>query len=74
MDALSTALSGMVAAENQLTASASDVAQMTVPGHNVDIAKEMVDQVEAKQQFTASAQVVKFSNDMWRSLIEAMQG
>ena len=74
MDPVSTARYGMITAENQITASASRIAQMTVPGHEVDLGQEFAGQIEAKEQFTASAQVVQFSGEMWRSLIEALHG
>ena len=73
MDALSTAFQGMTSATNQLTASASRVEQMSVPGHDVDLGKEMADQLEAKQQFTASVQVMRIANEMWRTLMDAQE-
>jgi flagellar hook protein FlgE len=36
----------------------------------VDPAREMVEQVEARLQFAASARVAKFSDDMWRVLLD----
>jgi flagellar hook protein FlgE len=62
MDPLSIARYGMMTAEARLTASAGD--------DSVDLAQESVEQVEAKEQFEASAQVVRFSDDMWRSLMD----
>lgn len=73
MDPLSTARYGMMTAESQISASASRIAQSSVPGHEVDLAQELVGQMEAKQQFTASAQVVRISNEMWRALMDAQK-
>jgi flagellar basal body rod protein FlgB len=73
MDALNTARNGMTAAQQMVDASATRVAQMTVPGNNVDIVQETATQIQATQQFAASAQVVKFSNEMWNSLMDALK-
>jgi flagellar hook protein FlgE len=69
MDPLSTARYGMMTAESRLAGSASRIASWS-GGDDVDLAKETVDQVEAKQQFTASAHVVRIADQMWRALMD----
>ena len=66
MDPLSIARYGMMTAETRLTASAGRVAG----SGDVDYAKEAVTQIQARQQFVASAKVVGVANDMWRSLLD----
>lgn len=68
MDPLSIARYGMMSAQDRLAQSATRVANWS-GGDDVDIAQETVDQIEAKQQFAASAKVVSFADDMWRSLM-----
>jgi flagellar hook protein FlgE len=68
MDPLSTARYGMIAAASRLAASAARVAAWN--GDDVDLARETVDQIEARQQFIASAKVVGFSDEMWRALMD----
>ena len=68
MDPMTIARYGMLAAERRFQASAGRVAQSAAdPG--VDLSQEAVEQAQAKLQFTASANVVKFADAMWRSLI-----
>jgi flagellar basal body rod protein FlgC len=69
MDPLSTARYGLMAAQSQLQTSASRVANMG-SDPSVDPVQETVNQVEAKQQFAANAQVIKIADEMWRSLLE----
>jgi hypothetical protein len=69
MDPLSTARYGMMAAADRLSASAQRVAAWG-GGADVDYAREAVEQIEAKQAFSANAQVVRFADDMWRSLLD----
>jgi flagellar hook protein FlgE len=72
MDPLSTAVSGMMAAQTRLGASASRVAKMGVDD-SVDPAEEAVTQVQAKQSFAANAAVVKLSDEMWRMLLDVQE-
>jgi flagellar hook protein FlgE len=67
MDPISTARYGMMAATQQLTASANRVA---VNGVNGDYAGEAVNQIEAKQAFTANAGVIKVADKMWQALLD----
>lgn len=72
MDPLRTAVSGMMAAQGRLDASASRVARMDVDD-SVDAGEEAVSQVEAKQSFAANAAVVKLSDEMWRTLLAVQE-
>jgi flagellar hook-associated protein FlgK len=69
MDPISTARYGMMAAAQQLAASANRVAAM--PGDDsVDYAAEAVNQIEAKQAFTANARVIHVADEMWKALLD----
>jgi flagellar hook protein FlgE len=68
MDPLSIARYGMMSAQDRLTRSAGRIASWN-GGDDVDLAAETVEQVEAKTQFAASARVVTFADEMWRSLM-----
>jgi flagellar hook protein FlgE len=67
MDPLSTARGGLMAASVRFEASAQRTA---AGGDSVDYVKETVEQIEAKQAYTANVQVVKFADEMWRSLLD----
>jgi flagellar basal body rod protein FlgC len=69
MDPLSTARYGMMAAESRLAASASRIANWN-GGGDVDPVRETVEQLQAKLQFMASANVVRVADEMWRSLLD----
>jgi flagellar basal body rod protein FlgC len=69
MNPLVTARYGMMAAENRLSASASRVANWNGSA-DFDDAHEAVEQIEARQQFSASAKVARFAEDMWQSLLD----
>lgn len=66
MDPISTARYGMMAATQQLTASANRIASS--PG--VDHAAEAVSPIEAKQAFKAKAGVIKVADEMWQSPLD----
>ena len=66
MDPLSTARYGMMAATQQLTASASRIAG----GGDVDYGAEAVNSIEAKQAFSADVGVIKVADEMWQSLLD----
>jgi flagellar hook-associated protein FlgK len=72
MDPLSTARYGMMAAAQRLAASAQRIADTQGPD-GADYAAQTVEQISAGQQFAANAKVVRFADDMWRSLM-AIQG
>jgi hypothetical protein len=73
MDPLSIARYGMMSAQDRLTRSAGRVAGWN-GGDDVDLAAETVEQISARQQFEASARVVTFTDEMWRSLMEIQSG
>lgn len=68
MDPITIARYGMFAAEQRFAASAARTARMGEDA-SVDPAQEMVEQIQARQQFAANVKVVKFADDMWRSLM-----
>ena len=67
MDPISTARYGMMAATQQLTASANRVA---ANGVNNDYAAEAVGQIQAAQAFKADVGVIKVADKMWQSLLD----
>ncbi len=67
MDPISTARYGMMAATQQLNASASRVA---AGGDGLDSGSEVVGQIQAKQAFTADVGVIKVADQMWQSLLD----
>ena len=69
MDPIRTALGGLQAASARFEASAVRTAQM-VADPTVDPASEVVEQISAKQQFSANLGVVKIANQMWSDLLE----
>jgi flagellar hook protein FlgE len=69
MDPISTARYGMMAATQQLTASAGRIAAGG-PSGNVDYASETVTQIQAKQSFQANVGVIKVADQMWQSLLD----
>ena len=69
MDPISTARYGIMAAERRFTESAARVARMA-GDDSVDYGAEAVEQVTAKQAFTANVQVVKVADQMWQALLD----
>ena len=72
MDPLNIARAGLMAASARFEISAVRTARMG-SDPTVDVAQEAVEQVEAKQQFTANLGVIRVSNEMWRSLIQVQE-
>jgi hypothetical protein len=68
MDPLSAARYGMMTAGTRLAASAARVAGRD--GEDLDLVQETVEQVQARLQFSASARVVRFADEMWRALLD----
>jgi hypothetical protein len=68
MDPISTARYGMMAATQQLTASANRVAG--APADGADYAQEAVTQIQASQSFKADVGVIKIADKMWQSLLD----
>lgn len=71
MDPLTIATNGMRAAEQRFDASANRVAHMGQDS-SIDPAREAVEQIQAATQFKMNVNVVKFTDDMWRSIIDVM--
>ena len=69
MDPISIARYGMMAATQQLTASATRVAGASAGG-DVDYASEAVTQIEASTAFKADVGVIKVADEMWQSLLD----
>ena len=74
MDPIATARYGLMAASRRFEASAVNIANMRGPDGlgdaSVDVAKEVVEMVEAKAAFTANISVIRFAQDMWDSLLQ----
>jgi len=68
MDPIATASYGLLAASRRFEASAVRTAQMGADGGS-DYASEVVEQVSAKNQFSAMIGVVKVADEMWDSLL-----
>lgn len=72
MDPIRTALGGLQAASARFEASAERTARLGADD-SVDPASEVVEQVQASQQFKANLGVVKIANQMWSDLLEIQQ-
>jgi len=72
MDPLITARAGMMTAERRFADSAGRVAR-TSADEPVDLVHEAVEQIQARTQFAASAAIVRFSDDMWRALLDMQE-
>ena len=69
MDALSIARGGLAAAERRFESAASRVVQ--APGdETIDLGHEMVEMIQAKHHFSANLKVIRFADEMWKSLLE----
>lgn len=69
MDALSIARGGLAAAERRFEAAATRVAQSS-GDEGVDLGHEMVEMIQAKHHFSANLKVIRFADEMWKSLLE----
>ena len=69
MDPISIARYGMMAATQQLTASANRIAG-AAGDDNVDYAQEAVTQIQAGASFKADVGVIKVADQMWQSLLD----
>lgn len=67
MNAISIARYGMMAATQQLAASANRIA---AGGDTVDYATEAVNVIEAAQAYRADLGVIKVADEMWQSLLD----
>lgn len=61
---------GMQLAERQLDQAASNLARASMPGANVDLAKEMVSLQTAKAANAASVAVARTASDMMGTLVD----
>ena len=69
MDPISIARVGMAAASARFTQSAERTARMG-DDPSVDTTQEVVEQIDAKHQFSANLGVVKIADEMWRALLD----
>lgn len=69
MNPLSIATSGILDAQRRFEVSANRVAGMA-QDPSVDLGQETVAQIEATTEFKANVNVVKFTDEMWRSLLD----
>jgi len=69
MDPISTARYGLMAAERRFTESATRTARMA-GDDSVDYASEAVEQIQAKQAFSANVGVIKVADQMWQALLD----
>lgn len=73
MDPIATARYGMMAAAMRLEASAARVAQADGGANDVDLGVEVVEQIGAKQMFSANVGVLRAGEDMWRALLKIQE-
>ena len=69
MDPLVTARYGLLAAERRFEAAAVRVAGAPADP-TIDVGQELVEAIQARQAFSANLGVIRFAQDMWRSLLE----
>jgi flagellar hook protein FlgE len=69
MDAISAASSGLMAASARFGAASANVIA-AAGGSNGDMAAGMVDQMAAKNQFQASAGILKTADKMFKTLLD----
>lgn len=69
MDPISTARYGLMAASRRFETAAVEVSRMG-GDEPVDAEGAMVDMIQAKTAFSANLSVIRFSQDMWDSLLD----
>jgi flagellar basal body rod protein FlgB len=69
MDPIATARYGLMAASRRFETAATEVSRMG-GDQPVDVEGAMVEMVQAKAAFSANISVVKFSQEMWDSLLD----
>ena len=75
MDVFSVGLSGLAAAEASFTASARRVATLPVPEEQrppVDLARELVTQIEARTHYQASLRVLQTGSELSGTLVDML--
>jgi flagellar hook protein FlgE len=70
MNPIATAQYGLFAATRRFEASAQRTAQMGDTGFDVDYGAEVVEQVQAKHEFSANLAVIRTADDMAQSLLD----
>lgn len=70
MNAMITAQYGMLAASRRFEASAQRTAQFGSPDSDVDLGREVVEQVMAKQEFSANLGVIRTADQMTSALLD----
>lgn len=65
---LSNSLAGMMAATKKLDGVASNIANASTPGSNVNIEEELIKGLEAKQAYQANATVLSRTASMQKAL------
>jgi len=69
MDPIATARYGLMAASRRFETAAVEVSRMG-GDEPVDVEGAMVDMIQAKTAFSANLSVIRFSQDMWDSLLK----
>jgi flagellar hook protein FlgE len=69
MDPLVIARYGLLAAERRFEAAATRIAGAPAD-ESVDLGREFVEVIQARHAFSANIGVMRFAQDMWRSLLE----
>ncbi|UYN98258.1 MAG: hypothetical protein KIT02_09755 [Devosia sp.] len=72
ISAISIGATGMQRASQQLEQTAARVARSGVEGVEVDLSSEMINALQAKNDFKASAKVVEVSRDMSKALLDIL--
>jgi len=69
MDPIATARYGLMAASRRFETAAVEISQMG-SDQPVDVEGAMVEMIQSKHAFSANLSVIKFSQDMWDSLLD----
>lgn len=68
MNPIATARYGLLAGSNRFETAAARIASAPSDS-SVDLATEFVEMIQAKQSFSASLSVIRYTQDMWDSLL-----
>lgn len=71
--ALNTSVFGMQTETNRLSTAAHNIANASTPGHDSDLAKDMLDVLQAETGFAANASVFETGADMWDMLMTVVR-
>ena len=72
ISSLSIAATGMHRASHQLELSASRIARIGVEGNDTDVSAEMVNVIQAKHDYKASAKVAGVASEMTKALLDIL--